>query len=41
MSEPIDREDVVVIMGSLMALHEKTDLILEYLGGDDEEEEEA
>ncbi len=38
MSE-IEREDIVTIMESLMRLHLKADLILAYLGGDDEEEE--
>jgi hypothetical protein len=38
-SSPIDREDVVAIMTSLMRLHLKADTILEYLGEDDEEEE--
>ena len=35
----IDREDILAIMTSLMRLHLKADTILEYLGEDDEEEE--
>jgi hypothetical protein len=34
----IDREDVVAIMTSMMALHAKVDRILGYLEGDDGEE---
>ena len=40
MADPIEREDVVAIMTSLMGLHDKTDRILSYLGEDDEQEEE-
>jgi len=36
---PIDREDVLVIMRSLLRIHLKLDTILVLLGGDDEEEE--
>jgi hypothetical protein len=39
MADPIDREDVVAIMTSLLGLHGKADRILAYLGEDDEEEE--
>jgi hypothetical protein len=39
MSEPIEREDVIVIMSSLIRLNLKADRILEHLGVDDEEEE--
>lgn len=35
----VDREDVMAIMTSLMRLHLKADIILEYLGADGEEEE--
>jgi len=36
---PIDREDVLAIMRSLIRAHAKLDKILELLGEDDEEEE--
>ena len=42
MEEPaIERDDVLVIMRSLLRLHAKVDLILILLGEDDDEEEEA
>jgi hypothetical protein len=36
---PIEREDVLVIMLTLLRLQAKVDLILELLGGEDDEEE--
>jgi len=35
----IERDEVTSIMLSLMALHEKLDLVIWFLGGGDEEEE--
>jgi hypothetical protein len=35
----MDREDVLAIMTSLMRRHVEADTVLEYLGEDDEEEE--
>jgi len=39
MTEAIEREDVIAMMTFLMRLDLKADRILEYLGVDDEEEE--
>jgi hypothetical protein len=37
---PIEREDVLSIMTSLMGLHAKADVIVYLLGGGEDEEEE-
>jgi len=38
--EPIERDDVITIMTSLMRLHYKADTILDYLRGEEDKEEE-